>query len=87
MTGSASVTQSIAFTGTYAAVGPGTYFIGLMFDTATANLFASVPLGVDSGSGIVGVAVTGLTAVTPPSSITAPTTFPATSVIPVASLY
>jgi hypothetical protein len=86
MTGSPSVTQLIAFTGTYAAPGPASYFIGLMFDTATANLFAVVPANADAGNGVVGSAITGLTAVTPPASITVPTTFTG-SIVPIGSLY
>jgi hypothetical protein len=88
MTGSASVTQQLAFDpGTYAAVGPRWHFIGLMFDTATANLVAMIPAGCDAGSGVVGTAISGLTALTPPSSITVPTTFPAGANVPIASLY
>ena len=87
MTGTPSIKQQLAFTGgTYAAVGPAWYFIGLMFDTATAALFAAIPPVGDVGSGVVGGTIGSLTAVTPPSSITAPTTF-TSSVVPIASIY
>jgi hypothetical protein len=88
MTGTPSIKQQLAFTGsTYAAVGPAWYFIGLMFDTATSALVAMIPAVGDVGSGVVGSAVTGLTAVTPPASITPPTTFPGAAIVPIASLY
>ena len=88
MTGTPSIKQQLPFTGsTYAATGPAWYFIGLMFDTATANLVAMIPAVGDVGSGVVGVAVTSLTAVTPPSSITPPTTFPGAAIVPIASIY
>ena len=87
MTGTPSIKQQLAFTGgTYAAVGPAWYFIGLMFNTATAALFAAIPPVGDVGSGVVGGTIGSLTAVTPPSSITAPTTF-TSSVVPIASIY
>jgi hypothetical protein len=86
LSGAASVTQRIAFTASYAAKGPAWYFIGMTFDTATANLFAVVPLNADAGNGVVGTIVTGLVFGTLPSSITPPATFQGAG-IPIASPY
>ena len=88
MTTTVSIKQRLPFTGSaYAAIGPGWYFIGLMFNTATAALVAMIPAVGDVGSGVVGTAVTGLTAMTPPASITPPTDFPGAALVPIASLY
>jgi hypothetical protein len=88
MTGTPSIKQQLPFSpGTYAAIGPAWYFIGLMFDANTANLACMIPAGADTGTGVVGAVVTGLTAVTPPASITVPTTFPGAASVPITSLY
>lgn len=88
MSTTASIKQQLAFDpGTYSAIGPGWYFIGLMFDTGTANLVAMIPAVGDVGSGVVGVAVTGQTSLTPPSTITVPITFPGAALVPIASIY
>lgn len=81
--GTAAHIQQVAFTGTYAAVGPGTYFIGLTFNGTTAK-FRSVPVDCNVGNGVIGNGVTQTFGTA--ASFTAPTTFTADKV-PVASLY
>ena len=81
--GTAAQSQQVAFTSTYAAVGPAYYHIGLCFNGTTAK-FRSVPAYCDMGSGVVGNGVAQTFGT--PATITAPTTFTADKV-PIASLY
>jgi hypothetical protein len=80
--GTAAQTQQVAFTGTYAAKGPATYWIGLTFNGTTAK-FRTVPAFCSAGvMGNGGLAQTFGT----PAAFTPPTTFTADKV-PVAYLY
>ena len=83
----ASKTHRVAFTGTYSAVGPAYYFIGVTYNTATPNLSSLIRANSDAGSGVVGAEVTSLVFGTLPSTITPPTTFPAAAAVPVASIW
>lgn len=79
--GTAAQIQQVAFTGTYAAVGPGFYFVALTFNGTTAK-FRSIPAYTAAGTIGNGVTQTFGT----PAAFTVPTTFTADKV-PVASLY
>lgn len=79
--GTAAQAQQVAFTATYAAVGPATYYIAVTFNGTTAK-FRSVPAHCQGGVMGNGVAQTFGTAAT----FTAPTTFTADKV-PVAWIY
>lgn len=69
----ASGYQAIPFTGTYAAVGPGTYWIGLYADGATDRYYAIPAVGKIGGlAGSVGTQVFGTVA-----TVALPTTFTA----------
>lgn len=81
--GTAAQVQQVAFTSTYAAKGPGWYFVALTFNGATAK-FRSVPAYCNAGSGVIGNGVTQTFGTA--ATFTAPTTFTADKV-PVASLY
>jgi hypothetical protein len=81
--GTAAQLQQVAFTGTYAAVGPALYFVGLTFNGATAK-FRSVPAYCNAGSGVIGNGLAQTFGT--PATFTPPTTFTADKV-PVASLY
>lgn len=82
--GTAAQIQQVAFDpGTYAAVGPAWYHIGLCFNGTTAK-FRTVPAHCNAGNGVVGNGVAQTFGT--PATITAPTTFTADKV-PVASLY
>lgn len=81
--GTAAQLQQVAFTATYALVGPGFYFLALTFNGATAK-FRSIPAYVNAGTGIVGNGVTQTFGTA--AAFTAPTTFTADK-IPVMSLY
>lgn len=80
--GTAAQTQQVAFTSTYAAVGPAWYFIALTFNGTTAK-FRSVP-AYCNGNGVIGNGVTQTFGTA--ATFTAPTTFTADKV-PVACLY
>lgn len=75
-----SAYQRVPFTGTYAAKGPATYYVGVFYDNATArpNTFTSGNFGV--GNKTAQTFSTGFTAITPPTTFT-------TALGPVASLY
>jgi len=63
--------QKIAFTAPYSAVGPATYYIGTMYDNATAR-YNAPPLGVFAAAEVTGqVYATGFTAITPATTFTA----------------
>lgn len=81
--GTAATLQQVAFTSTYAAVGPAYYFIALTFNGTTAK-FRSVPAYCNAGNGVIGNGVTQTFGTA--ATFTAPTTFTADKV-PVASLY
>lgn len=81
--GTAAQLQQVAFTGTYAAVGPALYFVALTFNGTTAK-FRTVPAYCNAGNGVIGNGVTQTFGTA--ASFTAPTTFTADKV-PVASLY
>lgn len=81
-TANADAYQTIAFTGTYAAKGPGVYWIGL-YVNGTTDRFRSLAAGAE-GKGLAG-SVTGQTFGTV-ASVTLPTTFTADKG-PVAFLY
>lgn len=72
--------QRIAFTASYAAVGPATYYIGGSYSSATAR-YNSPPLGSFGAS-----VSTGNVYGTLPTTVTPPTTF-TTNVANIASLY
>jgi hypothetical protein len=79
--GTAAQVQQVAFTATYAAVGPAFYFVALTFNGTTAK-FRSVPAHTQNG--VIGNGVTQtfgtIAAFTPPTTFTA-------DKVPVASLY
>lgn len=81
--GTAANLQQVAFTSTYAAVGPQWGFIALTFNGTTAK-FRSVPNFCNAGNGVIGNGVTqtfgSVAAFTPPTTFTA-------DKVPVASLY
>lgn len=79
--GTAANLQQVAFTSTYAAVGPAFYFLALTFNGTTAK-FRSVPAHTQNG--VIGNGVTQTFGTS--AAFTAPTTFTADKV-PVASLY
>lgn len=79
--GTAAQAQQVAFTATYAAVGPATYYIAVTFNGTTAK-FRSVPAYCSGGVRGNSVTQTFGTAAT----FTAPTTFTADKV-PVANIY
>lgn len=79
--GTAANTQQVAFTSTYAAVGPATYYICLTFNGTTAK-FRSVPAFCQGG--VMGNSVTQTFGTA--ATFTAPTTFTADKV-PVAWIY
>lgn len=81
--GTAAQAQQVAFTGTYAAVGPGLYFVCVTFNGTTAK-FRTVPAYCNVGNGAIGNSVTQTFGTA--ATFTAPTTFTADKV-PVASLY
>lgn len=82
--GTAATAQQVPFTGgTYTAIGPAHYWIGLTFDSATAK-FRTVPAHCQVGSGVLGNGVTQTFGT--PATFTPPTTFTADKV-PVASVY
>lgn len=81
--GTAAQLQQVAFTSTYAAVGPGLYFVCLTFNGTTAK-FRTIPAYCNAGNGVVGNSVTQTFGTA--ATFTAPTTFTADKV-PVASLY
>ena len=73
--------QRIAFTGTYAAKGPATYFVLAIFDTDTTPRFNAHTFGDFGAAKQIGqVYGTGFTTITPPSTFT-------TALAPIASLY
>lgn len=75
-----SAYQLVPFTGTYAAVGPATYFVEVFYDNATArpNTLTAGSCGVSKAT--AQVFATGFTAITPPTTFT-------TALGPVASVY
>lgn len=79
--GTAAEVQQVAFTSTYAAVGPAFYFVALTFNGTTAK-FRSVPAHTQNG--VIGNGVTQTFGTV--AAFTAPSTFTADKV-PVASLY
>ena len=79
--GTAANLQQVAFTSTYAAVGPAFLFVALTFNGTTAK-FRSVPAHTQTG--VIGNGVTQTFGTS--ASFTAPSTFTADKV-PVASLY
>ena len=75
-----SAYQRVAFTGTYAAVGPATYYVEVFYDnnTTRANAFTVGNCGVSKATGQT--FATGFTTVTPPTTFTS-------AIGPVAALY
>ena len=73
--------QNVAFTGTYSAVGPATYYVEVFYDnnTTRANAF-TVAGGCGISKATTQVFATGFTTITPPTTFT-------TAIGPVASLY
>lgn len=64
--------QSVDFTAPYAAVGPATYYILTIYDTATAGFYNAPPLGrYGCGRQTGQVYATGFTTITPPTTFTA----------------
>jgi hypothetical protein len=73
--------QRVAFTGTYAAVGPATYYVLAFFDTNTTPRFNTHTFGDFGASKQTGQTyATGFTTITPPTTFT-------TALAPIASLY
>lgn len=77
--GTGSTIQSVPFTSSYAAKGPGSYFLSVQYSGQTAKI-QTIPLGVGAS------AVQTATVAAPLATITVPTTF-AANASPVASLY
>ncbi len=78
----ASYGTNIAFTGTYAAKGPATYYIGVINDDATNDIRTHImgAFGTTAVTGLVYATATGYATITPPTTFTA-------DVGPIASLY
>lgn len=72
--------QRVAFTGTYAAKGPATYYVLLMFDNGTARYNAHTLGDFGAAKQTGQVFATGFTTITPPTTFT-------TALAPIASLY
>lgn len=72
--------QRVAFTGTYAAKGPATYYVLLIFDNGTARYNAHTFGDFGAAKQTGQVYATGFTTITPPTTFT-------TALAPIASLY
>lgn len=82
LTAGASVYQQVAFTGTYAAKGPKTYWVGIYVNGTTDRYFAIPTIGQSMGfAGSVSAQTFGIV-----TSVTLPTTFTA-DVAPVVYVY
>jgi hypothetical protein len=78
----ASYGTNIAFTGTYAAVGPATYYVGVICDDNTNDLRTHIlgAFGAGKVTGLVYATEAGYATITPPTTFT-------TGLGPIASLY
>lgn len=89
-TGTASagtdVYQRIPFTSAYAAKGPATYYVGVIYDGTTSRLNTHAGIGNGGASALTGHVYATAMSTTAVSGLTMPTTFTA-GVGPIASLY
>lgn len=83
--GTLSQLHRVDFTSTYAAVGPAWYFIGVNFDTASADVFRAIPPYCNAGNGVVGDSIAQTFGT--PTTLTPIPTLMADNKVPVASIY